>query len=149
MAGSKKTGGGKGVDYKLEEQVGHVLRRAHQRASAIFLEEIGKSQLTPTQFAALVKLSDLGETSQNQLGRLTAMDPATIQGVIRRLKVRSLIAGRPDPADGRRTLLRLTAAGSALVKSAKPNGLVISREVLAPLKPAEQKRFLALLKRLT
>lgn len=143
------TGEDKNAEYKLEEQVGHVLRRAHQRASAIFLEEIGKGQLTPTQFAALVKLADQGETSQNQLGRLTAMDPATIQGVIRRLKARSLIENRPDPADGRRTLLKLTAAGKALVKASLPNGHVISREILSPLKPAEQKRFLALLKRLT
>jgi len=143
------SGEDKRAEYKLEEQVGHVLRRAHQRASAIFLEEIGRGKLTPTQYAALVKLWDLGETSQNQLGRLTAMDPATIQGVIRRLKARSLIQSRADPADGRRTLLKLTTAGKALVKAAMPNGLIISREILAPLKPVEQKRFMALLKRLT
>ena len=67
----------------LEEQAGHILRRAHQRHAAIFQELIGDSQLTPLQFAALARLRDLGEVSQNQLGRLTAMDAATMQGVTR------------------------------------------------------------------
>jgi len=39
------------------------------------------------------------------------MDPATIQGVTRRLKGRGLINGRADPKDGRRKLLRLSAKG--------------------------------------
>ena len=50
-------------DYVLDDQVGHLLRRAHQRHTSIFQEHIGDSQLTPLQFAALVKLSDLGEVS--------------------------------------------------------------------------------------
>ena len=53
--------------------------------------------LTPTQFAALAKISDENEVSQNQLGRLTAMDPATMKGVIDRLRGRSLIVSKPDP----------------------------------------------------
>ena len=49
--------------YILERQAGHLLRRAHQRHSAIFQEKIGDAQLTPLQFAALVKLRDLTEVS--------------------------------------------------------------------------------------
>ena len=86
-------------DYVLERQVGHLLRRAHQRHAAIFQEMITDSQLTPLQFAALVKLRDLGEVSQNQLGRTTAMDAATMQGVIKRLAARGLISRRPDSND--------------------------------------------------
>ena len=49
---------GKSAPYVLEDQVGHLLRRAHQRHAAIFQEMIGDAQLTPLQFAALVKLGD-------------------------------------------------------------------------------------------
>ena len=66
--------------YVLEKQVGHLLRRAHQRASAIFAELIGEDRLTPLQYAVLVKVHDLGSVTQNRLGRLTAMDRATITG---------------------------------------------------------------------
>jgi DNA-binding MarR family transcriptional regulator len=135
--------------YRLEDQVGHLLRRAHQRAAAIFLERLNGAGLTPTQFAALAKLADEGEVSQNYLGRLTAMDPATIQGVTRRLKGRGLINGRADPKDGRRKLLRLSAKGVRLVKSVIPEGFAVSEEVLAPLSEKERRQFLRLLKLLS
>ena len=136
------------IDYRLEDQVGHLLRRAHQRATAIFLARIQDTQITPTQFAALAKLADAGELSQNHLGRLTAMDPATIQGVTRRLKARGLITRRADPEDGRRTLLCLSSKGTRLTKSAIPQGFDVSGDILKPLSRTEQRQFLRLLKRL-
>ncbi len=134
--------------YRLEEQVGHMLRRAHQRASAVFQDRIGDSQITPTQFAALAKLLDEGETSQNQLGRLTAMDPATIQGVCRRLVERGLVETRQDPDDRRRALWQLTAKGRELIEGLLADGFAISAAILEPLSEAERARFLALLARL-
>jgi DNA-binding MarR family transcriptional regulator len=136
-------------DYVVEDQIGHLLRRAHQRATAIFLAELGeKFSVTPTQYAALVKLHDLGEISQNRLGRLTAMDPATIQGVIKRLEERQLIERSGDPADRRRTTLRLSAEGEKLVVAMIPNGVKVSEVTLAPLDAAEREAVHALLRRL-
>jgi DNA-binding MarR family transcriptional regulator len=137
-----------GEDYVLEEQVGHLLRRAHQRHGAIFQEHIGAAALTPLQFAALVKLQDVGQVSQNQLGRLTAMDAATMQGVIKRLFARKLIERRPDAEDRRRLLLRLTPAGKSLVQAATPLGHDITERTLAPLSASERATFLSLLRRL-
>lgn len=137
------------LEYRLGEQVGHLLRRAHQRATAIFLEEIGDPRVTPTQFAAMVRLLEEGELSQNHLGRLTAMDPATIQGVIRRLSERRLIARRQDLQDRRRTLLRLSPAGEALIRRLIGNGPKVTACILEPLTPGETRQFLALLRRLT
>ena len=135
--------------YVLEEQIGYLLRRAHQRATAIFLAELGEAdQITPTQFAALVKLRDLGAQSQNELGRLTGMDPVTIQGVIRRLVQRRLIERSADAADRRRAVLRLTRAGRALVERLIPRGFRVSARTLGPLSPAERAQFLRLLARL-
>src|SRR4051812_33153394 len=139
---------GDAADYRLEEQVGHLLRRAHQRHTAIFQEGIGELQLTATQFAALVKVRDLGQVSQNQLGRLTAMDPATIQGVIQRLEARKLIERGPDPNDRRCTILRLSEKGEALAADAVARARGITEATLAPLSPAERQAFLALLRKL-
>ena len=134
--------------YELEEQIGHILRRVHQRASAIFAGGIGPSQLTPTQFAALVKILDEGSVSQNQLGRLTAMDPATMQGVVGRLLTRGLVTRRADPDDKRRMLFQLTEAGRRTIAEAIPSGARITRDTLAPLTLDEQKTVLRLLKKL-
>lgn len=137
-----------GDGYVLEQQAGHLLRRAHQRHSAIFQEHIGDDQLTPLQFAALVKLRDIGEVSQNQLGRLTAMDAATMQGVIKRLAVRNLILRRPDPDDRRRLILSLTVQGRELIGRLLSNGSRITQKTLEPLSDIEQKTFIQLLTKL-
>lgn len=134
--------------YALEHQVGHLLRRAHQRHTAIFQDGIGEPQLTPTQFAALVKIKELGPISQNQLGRLTAMDPATIQGVIQRLAARGLIERMPDSNDRRLTLLGLSPKGRNVVQSAIAHAIAITESTLAPLSAAERPVFLALLRKL-
>ena len=54
-------------------------------------------EVTPTRWAVLAKLYQTGPSSQNRLGRLTAMDAATIKGVVDRLIERRLIETRPDP----------------------------------------------------
>ena len=81
----------------LDDQVGFVLRQAQQRHTTIFAAEMIEG-LTPTQWAALAKLREVGACSQNHLGRLTAMDAATIKGVIDRLTGARLHHGPPRPA---------------------------------------------------
>ena len=51
--------------YILEEQIGFILRQVWQRHATIFAREIGIN-LTPTQWAALAKLTETGPCSQNQ-----------------------------------------------------------------------------------
>ena len=131
--------------YILERQAGHLLRRARQRHSTIFQENIGDPQLTPLQFAALVKLRDLDEVSQNHLGRLTAMDAATMQGVIKRLGLRGLIVRRPDPKDGRRLIISLSNEGKKTISKLVEFAKNVTNETLAPLSLSERNTFLFLL----
>ncbi|HTO60729.1 MAG TPA: MarR family transcriptional regulator [Bradyrhizobium sp.] len=133
--------------YILDEQIGFILRQVWQRHTTIFARDIGIN-LTPTQWAAVAKLAETGPCSQNQLGRLTAMDVATIKGVIDRLTARGLTETSPDPEDGRRLLVSLTRAGQQLAEKAAPSALAISKETLAPLDTREREMLLALLNRL-
>lgn len=128
--------------YALEDQVGFLLRCAHQRASEIFNAVMGRLTVTPTQFAALAKLDDLGSVSQNQLGRHTRMDPATISGVIGRLIGRGLVRQSPDARDARLVLLRLTPTGRAAVLEMKAAAAEVSQRTLAPLASAEAEALL-------
>ncbi len=137
-----------GEDYVVEAQAGFLLRRAHQRHVALFLEMMGPRDLTPTQFTALIKIIERGAVTQNLLGRLTAMDPATIQGVVRRLKARGLVARNADPADRRTHVLRATEDGLALARDAVACATAITDATLAPLSPAERTQFLSLLRKM-
>ena len=131
--------------YRIEDQIGYLLRRAHQRASAIFQTNIGDPNITPTQYSSMVKLHEYNELSQNLLGRLVGMDKATMQGVVRRLKDRGLVDSRPDPGDARRTLLSLTLDGQRVTAKLIMNGPAVSRETLKPLTRHEQRQLLELL----
>lgn len=133
--------------YFLDEQVGFILRRTTQRHLSIFSNHI--PDLTSTQFAALAKLCELGQTTQNALGRATAMDAATIKGVVDRLRKKGFIDSAPDPNDQRRISLRPSDEGRAVFASLSQKAHTITTETLDPLSPEEQKTFLALLSRLT
>jgi DNA-binding MarR family transcriptional regulator len=135
-----------GDAYRLDDQVGFILRQASQRHTALFAARFGA--LTATQWAALAKLAEVGATSQNQLGRLTAMDVATINGVVERLSKKGLVSAAVDIADARRRVLDLTAQGRNYVAEMSAAGLEVTRETLAPLNARESATFLALLRKL-
>lgn len=133
--------------YVLEENIGFVLRQVTQRHLAIFSAAMPE-QLTPTQFSALNKLHDCGPCSQNRLGRQTAMDAATIKGVVDRLTRRGLTRTQPDPQDARLLIVSLTRSGEELAERTIESARRITAETLAPLLPHEQATLLDLLRRL-
>jgi DNA-binding MarR family transcriptional regulator len=132
--------------YRLHEQVGFILRKANQRHIAIFAKHIG--DLTPPQFAALARLAEIGEASQNQLGAMVAMDAATIKGVIDRLKARGLVTLAAHSEDRRRLVVSLSDQGKAMIERLLPLAERITVETLEPLNARETATFLKLLARL-
>lgn len=137
----------KSPPYRLDEQVGFLLRRASQRHLSIFGK--GISGVTPMQFATMAKLQEAGALSQNALGRLVAMDAATIKGVVERLGRMGLIKTENDKTDRRRTIVSLTQKGRQRLAELLDHAAEISEETLAPLSDSEQAVFLHLLRKLT
>jgi DNA-binding MarR family transcriptional regulator len=135
------------ASYRLDDQVGFLLRRVTQRHVAIFAAQMGED-ITPMRWAVLAKLHEAGPSSQNRLGRSTAMDGATIKGVVDRLMGRGLIQTQPDPLDARRRVIGLTEAGRRLVEGSIATGLAITHETLAPLTQSERATLLGLLRKL-
>lgn len=133
--------------YVLDDQIGYVLRRVTQRHLALFAAAI--PEVTTTQFAVIARLAETGPQSQNHLGRATAMDAATIKGVVDRLVRLGYAATSPDPSDRRRLTVRLTAAGQALFSDRTSTALQISADTVAPLTADEADLLKALLLRLT
>jgi len=133
-------------DYQLDGQVGYKLRLASQRHLEIFSRQL--PDITPTQFAVLVRLREVGEVSQNQLGRLVAMDAATTKGVIARLMDRGLLRARQDTDDMRRLQISLTDVGQAAVEAAIIKAKDITKETTERLTSREVARLLTLLDKL-
>ncbi len=135
-------------DYVLEEQVGHLLRRAYQRHLALFQGIMGEDGPTSMQFAALHMLWRRGPLSQNLLGRLLAMDPPTVKGVVARLMVRGLVVRERDPSDARMLLVALTPAALAALPGWVEKAKAVTAATLAPLPRDEQARLGAILRRM-
>src|ERR1700674_4807426 len=134
--------------YRLEDQVGFLLRRAYQRASSNLVERIGPYDLTAPQFATLARLYERGTLSQNLLGRLVAMEPANIRDVVLRLKKRRLVTMERDPSDGRLVLVSLTRTGLSLVRGLLKVEMECTSKTLAPLDQNERRILYDLLRRL-
>ena len=136
--------GTSGRPYQLDQQIGFLLRQAQQRHTAIFARMM-LEEVTPTQWATLAKLHEIGGCSQNLLGRHVAMDAATIKGVVDRLLARGMIVTSADPADSRRLTIDLSERGRDFVARALPIARAITEETVAPLDQQKRETLLALI----
>lgn len=134
--------------YDLQSHAAHLVRRVHQRATLCFQQVMAGESLSPTQFAALATILNVGEISQNHLGRLTAMDPSTISLVVRKLLKEKLVDRSSSDSDQRLTILRLTDKGVRYTIERLSRSVEVGERLLSPLNKAEQAMFLDLLGRI-
>lgn len=136
------SGKGKSADtveaYDVTQQAGHLLRKAYQRHLAIFGEMASDKALTSVQFVTLCMLETLGDCSQAELVRATAVDQATIRGVVDRLSARALVVLKKDAKDGRKVVIALTGQGSELLEAMYPKARAITEATVENLNPAER-----------
>lgn len=134
------------LTYRLEDQIGFKLRLANQKHLEVFTRIM--PDVTPTQWAVLARLAEVGTLSQNHLGRLVGMDAATTKGVVDRLRKKGLAASAPSKTDMRRLEISLTDAGRAYAARAMQTATEISAATARNLTPRELERLLALLDKL-
>lgn len=125
-------------DYNFHDQIGHLLRRAYQRHVAIFQEAIPDSHLTAAQFVALSAVKERKGCSLNDIVKTTAIDQATIRGVVERLKARALVEVLPDPKDGRKLLVNATPEGEELIDQTVPFAMQVTERTYGALNPGER-----------
>jgi DNA-binding MarR family transcriptional regulator len=134
--------------YDFSEQVGHLLRCAYQRHIALFQQTIPDTQLTAAQFVVLCAVKDSGACSLSEIVKRTAIDQATVRGVIDRLKARKLIAVRHDDVDRRKVLVSLTSVGLDLVGTMVPFAFEITEKTFNGFNPAERLALVYLLNKM-
>jgi MarR family transcriptional regulator, temperature-dependent positive regulator of motility len=128
------------------DEPGYLVRRAQQIAVSTFYSIIG-NEVTPIQYAALRILREQPEIDQVTLGKLCALDTSTAATLAVRLEERGLVERFMRTSNKRHRLLRLTAAGAALVKRLAPLSSELRRRMLEPLAGDEQEAFLDLLRK--
>ena len=134
--------------FDFEHAPGHLIRRAHQLAVAIFMEETGEFDVTPVQFAILNALIDDPGEDQVTLAARVAFDAATSGSVIGRLETKGWVRREPDAQDRRRKLLWVTPGGEQAAQAMKRAVGKVQARILAPLEPAERQQLIVLLAKL-
>ena len=136
------------VRVDLESLPGHHIRRLHQIAVAIFLQETEPHGLTPLQYAAMQTVGNIPGIDQRTLARTIGFDTSTIGGVIDRLELRGLVLRSASPDDRRVRLLTLTEMGRELLDAAVPAMLRAQERMLEPLPRRERAEFMRMLRAL-
>ncbi len=136
------------TSFDFEHAPGHLIRRAHQLAVAIFMDETADFEITPVQFAILNALIDTPGEDQVTLAGRVAFDAATSGSVIGRLELRGWIRREVDPLDKRRKLLWVTPAGADAADHMKRIVTRVQARILAPLDGQEQAQLVSLLAKL-
>lgn len=134
--------------YDFQHAPGYLIRRAHQVAVAIFMEETGDFDTTPVQFAILNALIDDPGEDQVTLAGKVAFDAATFGSVIGRLEGKGWVRREPDEADRRRKLLWVTPDGEQAALRMKRAVAKAQNRILAPLDAAERDELITLLGKL-
>ena len=134
--------------FDFEHSPGYLIRRAHQRSVAIFMEETSDFDITPVQFSILNALIDQpGEDPITLAGRV-AFDAATSGSVIGRLEAKGWIRREPDAGDKRRKLLWVTPEGERAVQQMKRAVRKVQARIVERLDAQEHQQLIALLRKL-
>lgn len=130
----------------LYDQPGHLLRRAHQIASAIFVQHVGKS-VTPIQYAVLRMVFEKPGIDQVGLARSIALDTSTTAAVAVRLEEKGLIQRAVVEGNRRQLQLHLTEQGEQALEQLVEGVHTMREQLLSALKPDEREQFMALLRK--
>ena len=134
--------------FDFSEAPGHLIRRAQQRAVAIFMEETAGFDVTPVQFAILNALMDEPGEDQITLSGRVAFDAATSGSVLGRLEAKGWVRREADPLDKRRKLLWITPEGEQVALHMKRAVSRAQQRIVSPLNARERDQLAALLAKL-
>lgn len=134
------------VSADLYDQPGHLLRRAHQIALSMFLEEVGDA-ITPKEFAILRMIHEKPEVDQVSLAKFIGIDTSSAALTAARLEKRGLITRVMSAVDRRLLSLRLTPDGAILLENTVNGVHTMRKRMLSRLTGDEQEIFMALLRK--
>jgi DNA-binding MarR family transcriptional regulator len=134
---------------ELYRRPGFLIRRAHQIAVALFLEETGDLRITTTQFGILHLLKHSPGLDQISAAKLLGLDRSTTGMVLAKLEAAGLVGRVVGAKDRRRRSLTLTPAGKTVLKRLQAPARRVMERQLSAFAPRERKVFLGLLEKFT
>jgi DNA-binding MarR family transcriptional regulator len=124
------------VAAALRVSIGLLLRRLRQVQS--------EGELTLPETSALARLDRGGPTTATALARLEQISPQSMGATLAALEARGLVDRRPDPDDGRQSVISATKAGLQLLRNRRDERTEqLARALSARFTRAEVKQLMA------
>jgi MarR family transcriptional regulator, lower aerobic nicotinate degradation pathway regulator len=134
---------------ELYRRPGFMIRRVHQIAVSLFVEETGKLGVTNRQYGILFVLKHRPGIDQISVANLLGLDRSTTGMVLKKLEQDGLVVRSVGVHDRRRHSLQLTRSGEKLLSELAEPARKAHARVLSAFTPREQTLFLALLDKFT
>lgn len=109
---------------------------------------IDRYRISIPEWRVIMSLAHLGPTFPGHIVGFAEMDKAKVNRATTRLAAMNLIRVTPDPSDGRRSTMALTAAGQHLHDEIVPIALRVEKELLSVLDRDERQMLDRLLSKL-
>ena len=129
----------------LDRSAMHLLHRAGQCATDVFMAEAHSSGLTPRQFAVVTTIAEEEGLTQTELVERTGIDRSTLAEIVGRLLGRGLIHRRRAKEDARAYAIKLTSQGWKSLRDAEPAATATDARLLAALPQSKRQDFVDLL----
>lgn len=146
MTVSTKTASDVKVADDLYDQPGHLLRRAHQIANAMFAQHVG-TEVTPIQYGILRMVYERPGIDQVGLAKRIALDTSTTATVAARLEQKGLLKRLPADSNRRQLQLHLTSQGEQVLEHLVSGVHSMRQQLLSTLEPHERDQLIHLLRK--
>src|SRR5499433_3216241 len=134
---------------QLYRRPGFMIRRVHQIAVALFIEETGKLGVTNRQYGILFVLQHRPGIDQISVANLLGLDRSTTGMVLKKLEHDGVVVRSVGAHDRRRHSLQLTRSGEKLLSQLAEPAQKAQARALSAFTPREQALFLQLLDKFT
>jgi MarR family transcriptional regulator, temperature-dependent positive regulator of motility len=132
----------------LDLSPSHLLHRAQQIVSDLYLAEFGASSLTQRQIAVLNAIARQDKATQTDLVASTGIDRSTLAEMVARMEAKGLTVRTKSPTDNRANAVSLTEDGIKALQSALPMFATLDERLLDLLPQNRRDAFVDLLRRL-
>jgi len=139
----------KSSTHRLADRVLWTLGRASLQSQRLVKQHMTAADVRTQHYHVLASLADDGEAAQATLADRIGFDRSDLVTLLDELEELEYVVRRTDPADRRRKIVAITAAGEKQLVAMDQLIFAAEAELLKPLSAAERKTLLALLAKLT
>lgn len=100
-----------GAALTIEQQICYAMHTTVRAFDAVYRDLLAEHGLSYPQYIALMAVGEHGPLTVGALGEVMRLDSGTLSPLLKRMEGAGLVDRSRDPADERRVVVALTAAG--------------------------------------